>query len=475
MTIVVVFATAALAPLLCQLAKRVLNIPVVVMEVFLGIIIGPGVLGLVSSNPILAGLAAIGVWFLFYSAGYETDFFSIRDRLPIASAAWLACLVLAVGAGMIIAAFLPETYTSRFVAAVFIGGALVSTGLGTMLPMMRDANQIETRIGRAVISSGVIGQFAPQIALGIIVGVFRPLPSLGLHAAFFIATAGLIWLAGRYGMPRAAAQTQTATLDTGAQWGVVFQAAICFAFVLIGDLLGVDRAIGAFAAGLLTRQLLFRTPAAERHVIDRKMKGIAGGMLLPIFFIHAGITFDLPGLIAQPAAFALIPLFFILKLLLRGVPGSVTLERPNSFRERASVSLLVGTGLAAVILISQHGLAAGAISSTTASALIGAAMLTVLVYPTIALNLANADPANQTPANQAPANQAPANQAPANLIVTDPAPADLLPAYPYPQVETDFSVEPDAQLPTDYGVMAATAQGPRVYHVAPINQAVPVG
>jgi len=404
-TLVVVLAAATLAPMICRLLRRVLSIPVVVMDLLLGIIIGPGLLGLATSNAILAGLAAIGVWFLFFAAGYETDFISVKDRLGIASGAWLICLLLAVGAGFIIGGFLPDAATSQFVSAVFIGGALVSTGLGTMLPMMRDANQITTRVGKAVISSGVVGQFAPQIAIGILVGhanpaaampYHQPLLALGLHLLFFVLVGGLIWGISRFGIPPFMMRIQSATLDTGAQWAVIFQVALCLTFVFIGELLGVDRAIGAFGAGLLSRALMQHIPQHERVIIDRKTKAVEYGVFLPIFFINAGLTFDLPGLLAQPAAFALIPVFFILKLIIRGLPGSATLERPSSWRERVSVTMLVGTGLAAVILISNIGLEAGAISSTTAAALIGAAMLSALIFPTIALNLANSDPANQS-------------------------------------------------------------------------------
>jgi len=395
MTLVAVLAAAAAAPLITTALKRWLNIPVVVMEMALGIIIGPAVLGFATSNYILSGLAAIGVWLLFYGAGYETDFGAVKDRMKIASGAWLICLALSITAGYIIALLLPATATSPFVSAVFIGGALVSTGLGTILPMMRDAHQIDTRVGKAVISSGVVGQFAPQIAIGVLVGMSSPVMNLGRHIIFFAGVGLLIWLADRYGMPAFGRRVQTATLDTGAQWGIIFQITLCCAIVLIGELLGVDRAIGAFAAGLLARHVLYRVETVEHKVIDRKMKAVAYGLFLPIFFINAGLTFDLRGLIAQPAAFALIPLFFIIKLIIRGIPGSATLVRPASWRERVSVSMLVGTGLAAVILMSNLGYEAGAISSTTRSALIGAAKLSVLIFPTVALNLANRDPRNR--------------------------------------------------------------------------------
>jgi len=236
------------------------------------------------------------------------------------------------------------------------------------------------------------------------------------HLIYFAVVGGLCWIA-RKGLPAFAARSQTATLDDGGQFGIRLQIFLCFAAVAIGHLMGINVAIGAFCAGIIASMLLGKTHTEERKTINRKLKGIISGVFLPVFFINAGLTFDLPGIISQGiAAFALIPLFFIMKLILRGIVGSATLSRytglssktplnrvivhdaatdnPNhtvpagvAWRERASTSLLVGTGLAAVIMIAQMGYEAGAITSVTASALEGAGMLTALIFPTIALNL----------------------------------------------------------------------------------------
>jgi len=405
-SLAIVLAVAVVAPLICSGISRFFRIPIAVMEMLLGLVVGPGVLGLVTNNAIISSLATIGLWFLFYAAGYETDYSAMRGRLlGTATGSWILCLILSVLAGFVVALFLAPTETTPLVSGIFIGAAITSTGLGTILPMMRDADEIDTRVGRAVIAAGIVGQFAPLIALAILVGLYSPGIALLTHLLYFALVAGLAWLA-RHGLPGFAARNQTSSLDTGGQFGIRLQLLMCFAAVAVGQLMGVNVAIGAFCAGIIAQVLLGKTPQHERKVIDRKLKAVIGGVFLPIFFINAGLTFDLPGILAQPAAFALIPLFLIMKLILRGVVGSATLSRYTglssranlagsetkvpagvAWRERASTSLLVGTGLAAVILIAQMGFEAGAITSVTAAALMGAGKLTALIFPTIALNL----------------------------------------------------------------------------------------
>ena len=417
-SLAIVMAVAVVAPLISAVVSRFLRIPIAVLEMSLGLLVGPGVLALVTDRTLIQSIATIGAWFLFYGAGYETDFSAMKGRLlTTATGSWLLCLALSIGAGVLVATLLlaPVAGTTPLVSGIFIGAAITSTGLGTILPMMRDADEIDTRVGRAVIASGIVGQFAPLIALAVLVGRFATPWALLFHLIYFAAIAGLCWIA-RKGLPRFAATAQTATLDAGGQFGIRMQLFICFAAVALGQLIGINVAIGAFCAGIIAQMLLGKTPTGERKVIDRKLKSIIYGAFLPIFFINAGLTFDLPGIIAQgAAAFALIPLFFIMKLILRGIVGSATLSRytglssktplskiPDgeaptfrgrvvpagvAWRERASTSLLVGTGLAAVIMIAQMGYESGALTSVTASALEGAGMMTALIFPTIALNL----------------------------------------------------------------------------------------
>ena len=159
--------------------------------------------------------------------------------------------------------------------------------------------------------------------------------------------------------------------------------------VLLAVTMGVDRMIGAFAAGIVVQSLNKATPPHEQHILFRKAKALGYGFLIPMFFVWAGVTFDLAGLIASPQALWFLPVFVLLKLLTRGLPGSLTLPKGSTLQERAATSLLVGTGLAVVIVMGHLGLEADAFSTPHAAAMVGGAKVTALVFPTIGLMIAN--------------------------------------------------------------------------------------
>jgi Kef-type K+ transport system membrane component KefB len=393
-SIVVMLTAVAAAPVIATALSRFIRVPVAVIEMFLGLLIGPSILGLAhtSSGDVIDWLRVIGVVLLFFAAGVETNFKPLMGRqLNIATVSWLFCLVLAIAitTGMAYGMDLGGT-TSAWVTGVFIGGAIVSTALGTIYPMVHDAGEITTKVGQATIASGVIGQFAPLIALAVLVGAdgHNPLWALGMHILFAVIVAAALWVM-RHGLPFGLARVQSMTIDSSGQFGVRLQALIVGAVVLLAVTMGVDRLIGAFAAGILVRQLLVKGDATVYTILARKVKGISYGFFIPMFFVWAGVTFDLRALANNPQTLWFIPVFVVLKLVVRGVPGSATLPKGSTFQERTATSLLVGTGLAVVIVMANLGLEAGAFNSAFAAAMMGGGKLTALLFPTIGLILAN--------------------------------------------------------------------------------------
>ncbi|QAY69294.1 cation:proton antiporter [Xylanimonas protaetiae] len=395
-TLVVMVAATVLAPILYTVLSRFVRVPVAVLEMFLGILIGPSVLGLAVVTPggLVDWLRVMGVVALFFLAGQETNFKKLMGRpLRTATTSWLLCLVIAVGAMFALASVVDfGGSTSAFVTAVFIGGAVVSTAIGTIYPMMNDAQEITTKVGQATIAAGVIGQFAPLVAVALIVGDVSgdhsPLWATLMHLAFCAIIAVLLWLL-RGGLPFVFRRIQSMTMDASGQFGIRLQVLVVGAVVLLAVAMGVDRLIGAFAAGILVQAMNKKTSPAEQHILFRKAKALGYGFLIPLFFVWAGVTFDLAGLVASPQALWFLPVFVILKFLARGVPGSLTLPKGSTLQERTATSLLVGTGLAVVVVMGHLGLEAGAFSTPYAAAMVGGAKVTALVFPTIGLMLAN--------------------------------------------------------------------------------------
>src|SRR5918994_1094255 len=99
-SLLVIVGAAALAGLLVMMLAPRLTIPVVVVELVLGIVIGPQVLDLAQVDPTTDFLGNLGLGMLFFFAGYEIDFERIKGRpMRLAGIGWLISLVLAYGIG----------------------------------------------------------------------------------------------------------------------------------------------------------------------------------------------------------------------------------------------------------------------------------------------------------------------------------------------------------------------------------------
>jgi Kef-type K+ transport system membrane component KefB len=118
----------------------------------------------------------------------------------------------------------------------------------------------------------------------------------------------------------------------------------------------------------------------EAKVVESKLEGIGFGLLIPFFFVTTGVRFDLAALLDSPAALALLPVGLVGFLLVRGLPVALAF-RHEPGRARVSLALYAATALPLVVVITDIGVASGWLSSATAAGLVGAAMLSVLVFP----------------------------------------------------------------------------------------------
>ena len=155
-----VVVAGALAAFLSGLVSSRLPLPVVVLEVILGIIIGPDVLGFADSDAFLNFFSNLGLGMLFFFAGYEIDFERIRGNpLRLAVLGWLLSLVLAYSIGGLL------TLTGLVLSLLFTGSALATTAIGTLIPVLSDAGELRTRFGTYLLGAGAVGEFGPILLI----------------------------------------------------------------------------------------------------------------------------------------------------------------------------------------------------------------------------------------------------------------------------------------------------------------------
>ena len=375
--LVLVPLIAAAAPPLAALFGRVAKVPLVVFEIFIGILIGPSLLGWVEPTEFLKVLSNLGLAMLFFMAGNEINFRAIKERrLNRAGTAWL----ISLGGGIVVGILLAPTPA----AGVFVGIALASTALGTLLPILRDAGELETPFGRAVTAIGAVGEFGPLLAISLFLSG-RNLGSSAVVLVAFILIAGCaIWLSSRARHKRLH-QLVNLTLHTSGQFAVRLVLAILALLVGLSIVFGLDMLLGAFAAGILWKVVISGAKPEDRELVETKLEAVAFGFLVPVFFITTGITFDLTALLADPWVLALVPIFLVLFLLVRGLPNLLAAPVGSTGVDRRASVLFGATGLPIIVAVTAIGQESGLLPSGLATALIGAGMLSVLLFPMLAL------------------------------------------------------------------------------------------
>jgi Kef-type K+ transport system membrane component KefB len=385
-TLIVMAACAALAPLLARGVGRFARVPVVVFEILLGLLVGPALLGWARPDSFTDTLSNFGLAMLFFLAGSEIDVPGIAGRpLRRSVLGWLVSLGVGLAVGVVMSLALGATAA----AGVFVGICLTSTALGTILPTVRDAGELHTPFGRAVSAVGAVGEFGPLVAISLFLSGRQPGRATVILLLFVAVAGAAVWLAAR-GTHRRLHAAIEGTLTTSGQFGVRLVVLVLALLVALSLFLDLDMLLGAFAAGLLFKTLMRDASADTREQVESKVEGLGYGFLVPIFFVSTGLTFDLHSLVSSRTALLELPAFLVLFLLVRGLPGVLAAPLGSGRRERTALVFFGATGLPIIVAVTQIGVASGDLGKATAASLVGAGLLSVLVFPLVALGVRGA-------------------------------------------------------------------------------------
>ena len=382
--LVVIVVVAVIAPFVADRLHTWFAMPVVVAEILLGILVGPAALGLVTvtDGDVIAALSDLGLAFLMFLAGYEIDFARIKGRpLRLSVFGWLISLVLGVSTALLLAAD-QET-------GLVVGLALTTTALGTILPILRDSGQATTPFGVRVLAVGAVGEFGPILAIAFAFSGDRPVHTTVVLVLFAIAGVFAAWVARRPRHPRLA-RLVTATLGTSAQLGVRICVFLVIGMFAFAEFLGLDPILGAFVAGIVVHLFLAAGSEHEAEAVLSRLEGIGFGFFIPLFFVVSGVRFDLDALLSDGRALLLLPVFLVLFLVMRGVPTWLLHRNELPGRQPVALGLFAATALPLIVVITSIGVDEGAMLPATAASLVGAGMISVLLFPLLGLRLLSA-------------------------------------------------------------------------------------
>ena len=164
-----IVTVAALASLSAGLLARWAVIPVVVLEILLGIVVGPELLDLAQADDFISFFSNLGLGMLFFFAGYEIEFDRIRGQpLKLAAIGWAISLVIAYALGGLLA------LAGIVLSLLFVGSALATTAIGTLIPILRDAGELKTRFGTYLLAAGAMGEFGPILLITLVFSTKSP-------------------------------------------------------------------------------------------------------------------------------------------------------------------------------------------------------------------------------------------------------------------------------------------------------------
>jgi Kef-type K+ transport system membrane component KefB len=379
-----IVAAAALAAPLLGLFPRV-RLPAIVLEIVLGILIGPEVLGWVSIDTPIQVMSLLGLAFLLLLAGLEVEYERFRGRLLRLTALGYAIsfgLRLLIGLGL---------HASGLVKSpLLVGIALSATSLGIVIPVLKDAGQVGTPFGQLVVAGASIAEIATIVLLSLFFsgeasGIGAKLVLLGLFGLFVLAV-GVAVLGAEQSMRISA--TLLRLQDTTAEIRIRGAFLLLAVFVVLAERLGLEAILGAFLAGAIVK-LVDRDQMLTHPEFRQKLEAVGYGVFVPVFFVATGVSFELNALFANATNLARVPIFLAALLLARGLPALVY-RSLTTRRQTVAAALLQATSLSFLVVAGQIGVQLDLVRPAVYAALVAAGLLSVLLFPLTALTLLRA-------------------------------------------------------------------------------------
>ena len=382
MNLLIVVAVGLLAPLALGFFPR-FRLPAIVLELVLGILIGPSGLGWAQPDLPVSILALVGLAFLLFLSGLEIDVERLRGRILKLTAIGFAlsfAIAVSLSLGLKAGGFVKSP--------LFMATVLAASSLSVIFPVLKDSGDTSSSFGQLVLASASVAEFGAIILL-----------SLFFSGKGSTSTAGTLILLGVFGLVVVLVGVAIAGVersislsrvlrrlqDTTAQIRVRAAFVLVIGFTALADQVGLETILGAFAAGVLL-SLIDRDQAMTHPQFRLKLEAVGFGVFIPVFFVTSGMRFDLHALFASASTVARVPLFLLAIYLARGLPAIMYVRLLG--RSRSVVAgVLQATSLTVIVAATQIGLQLGVVSRASAAGLVAAGLLSVVISPALGLQL----------------------------------------------------------------------------------------
>ncbi|WP_294150992.1 cation:proton antiporter [uncultured Clostridium sp.] len=370
-------AVILVAAKFCGIAARKLHAPQVAGVIVAGLLIGPGVLGIVKQSEFLGMMAEIGVVLLMFSAGLETN---LRDLVKTGPVAFLiACAGVAVpliGGTLLYMIFygVSPLGSEEFYRAVFIGVIMTATSVSITVESLRELGKLKGKTGTAIMGAAIIDDVIGIIVLTFVIGFRDPQSSPAaviINTVLFFLFAGVSgfvfykvfkWLDARYPHTRRIP---------------ILGLAFCLFLSYVAETyFGIADITGAYAAGIVLCSLNDSDYIASKMDINSYM------LFGPVFFASIGLKTNVGNITPEIMIFSAA---FVAVALVTKIVGCGTMARICGFSGDDSLKIGVGmmTRGEVALIVAQKGLAVGLLSSVYFTSVIILIIISSIVTPVI--------------------------------------------------------------------------------------------
>jgi Kef-type K+ transport system membrane component KefB len=339
-------------------------------ELLAGVLLGPGVLGLVHESEALHALAELGVLILLFEVGLESDLDELLKAGPQATLVAIVGVILPFAAGY--AAMHWFGYPP--LVAVFVGATLTATSVGITARVLTDLGRLQDPASNVVLGAAVVDDILGLIILAVVTGAAQT-GSVSPGSVVLLTGKAVVFLVVALLVGLRLAPTFIGWIGRLRARGTLVVYSVLFAMALaaVADLIGLATIIGAFAAGLILAKTDRRTHIEER------IKPVAD-LFVPVFFVTVGMKVE-PAMLNPFAAGAQLGI----ALLLTGLAVASKLATGLVVYQPKVRRWPVGVGMVprgeVGLIFAGTGLAVGVIAADLYSALVVAVMLTTFLAP----------------------------------------------------------------------------------------------
>ncbi|MDP8269256.1 MAG: cation:proton antiporter [Candidatus Tenebribacter davisii] len=352
--------------------SRKLKQPPVVGMLLLGIILGPTILNFIEPDEVIKWIAKVGVLFLLFEAGLETNMKRIKEDSKQAILPAIGGITLPFILGFLLMYFVNHNITQALVVGVVFTATSVSVSVMTLL----DLGKLKGIEGRCIVNSAIIDDIVGILLLTFVFGLTSG--SSGSSTTIIISFAKIIaffviaTLLGIFILKPFFLNLKKILLDN-----VVISLAIAVVLLYswLAEMAGLAAITGAYFAGLFLGQTEYKS------AVHTGIANIGKSFFVDVFFVSIGLQFDLFEIEAEPAFLLLFILFAIFgKMIGSGIGAKITkFDAVRSFRIGAG---MIPRGEVALI-VANMALAKGLVSTDILSATILLVIISALVTPLI--------------------------------------------------------------------------------------------